>query len=68
MADKSASFFKHETLFSGIRGYSELLARYRLSSYILLKGGYRFDVFQTTSWDYLISASDGFVLQLVALL
>jgi hypothetical protein len=60
--DKNASFFKPVTIFSGVSGYAELLMRYDLSEHFLLKAGYRFEVLQSTSWDYLISASDNIVL------
>ncbi|HLF19262.1 MAG TPA: hypothetical protein VI704_00580 [Bacteroidota bacterium] len=60
--DKNASFFKPATIFSGLRGYTEFLLRYDLSERFLLKGGYRFEICQSASWDYLLSASDNLVL------
>ncbi len=60
--DSNASFFKPVTILSGLRGYAEFLLRYHVSEGILLKAGYRFDILQSSSWDYLISASDNVVL------
>lgn len=59
--DKNASFFKPLTILEGLRGYTEFLLRYELSDLILLKTGYRFEICQSSSWDYLISASDNIV-------
>ena len=59
--DKNASFFKPVTIFSGLRGYTEFLIRYDLSKRFFLKSGYRFEICQSASWDYLLSASDNLV-------
>jgi hypothetical protein len=60
--DNNASFFKALTIFSGLRGYTEFLMRYELSDHILLRAGYRFEIYQSTSWDNLLSASDNVIL------
>jgi hypothetical protein len=62
MHDNKAKFFKLVTVFSGLRGYTEFLVRYNLSERFLLKAGYRFEICQSSSWDYLLSASDNLVL------
>jgi hypothetical protein len=62
MHDKNAKFFKLLSVFSGLRGQIELLLRYALSDMFLLKAGYRFEICQSSSWDYLLSASDNLVL------
>jgi hypothetical protein len=63
--DNNASFFKPVTVFSGLWGVSEVLFRYDVNEYLSVKVGYRFDIRQSCSWDYLIAASDNALLSLV---
>jgi len=60
--DENARFFKLVSVFSGLRGQTELLLSYALTDVCLLKAGYRFAICQSSSWDYLLSASDNIVL------
>jgi hypothetical protein len=53
--------FKPISIFSGIRGSTNILLRYNISDALLLKAGYRFEICQSTSWDYLLSASDNLI-------
>jgi hypothetical protein len=55
------SMAKLTSIFSGIRGRSDLLLRYDLTDALMLKAGYRFEICQSSSWDYLLSASDNLV-------
>jgi hypothetical protein len=57
----NVSFFKLVSLLSGLRGHTELLLRYELSDLFLLKAGYRFEICQSSTWSYLLSASDNLV-------
>lgn len=54
--------FKPISVFSGIRGSTNILLRYNVSDALLLKAGYRFEICQMTSWDYLLSASDNLII------
>jgi hypothetical protein len=58
----NVSFFKLVSVLSGLRGHTELLLRYDLSDIFLLKAGYRFEICQSSTWSYLLSASDNLVL------
>ena len=62
--DKRSSFFKPTTALSGVRGYSQILIRYDLNKTLSLKTGYKFNICQSSSWDYLISVSDNFIIAL----
>ncbi len=52
---------KVTSIFSGIRGRSDLLLRYNVTDGLMLKAGYRFEICQSSSWDYLLSVSDNLV-------
>jgi hypothetical protein len=56
------SFFRVVSILSGLRGHAEILLRYDLSDIFLLKAGYRFEICQSSTWSYLLSASDNLVL------
>lgn len=60
--DQSVSFVKAVTAFSGLRGHLEFLLDYDLNDRVCIKTGYRFEIFQSSSWSYLLSASDNVVL------
>ncbi len=62
MHDNNVRFFKLVSILSGLRGHTELLLRYDLSDIFLLKAGYRFEICQSSTWSYLLSASDNLVL------
>jgi hypothetical protein len=57
----NVSFFKLTSLLSGLRGHWEFLLRYAMSDLFLLKAGYRFEICQSSTWSYLLSASDNLV-------
>ena len=59
--NKKEKALKTISIFSGIRGYTNILLRYNVSDAFLLKAGYRFNICQSTSWDYLLSASDNLI-------
>jgi hypothetical protein len=54
--------FKPISIISGLRGSTNILLRYNISDALLLKAGYRFEICQSTSWDYLLSASDNLII------
>ncbi len=56
------SMSKFSTIFAGIRGRSDLLVRVDLTDVLTLKIGYRFEICQSSSWDYLLAASDNVIL------
>lgn len=60
--DHHTKFVKATSALSGLRGRAEVLLRYDLNDKVLLKAGYRFEIFQSSSWDYLIAASDNVLL------
>lgn len=60
--DQSASFVKLVSALSGLRGQIEFLLNYDLSDHVRLKSGYRLEICQSSSWNYLLSASDNVVL------
>lgn len=62
--DNNASFVKPLTILSGLRGYTEFLLRYDFSEPLLVKAGYRFEICQSASWNYLLSASDNVIVVL----
>ena len=53
---------KFSTIFTGIRGKSDLLVRVDLTDALMLKIGYRFEICQSSSWNYLLAASDNVIL------
>lgn len=55
---------KFISIFSGIRGYTNFLLRFNISDNFMLKAGYRFEICQSSTWDYLLSASDNFIFVL----
>ncbi|MGD0038404.1 MAG: hypothetical protein ABSC53_14045 [Bacteroidota bacterium] len=55
---------KFISVISGISGYTNILLRYNITETFLLKVGYRFEISQSTSWDYLLSASDNVIVVL----
>jgi len=55
-------FFKPVTIISGIQGSTSVLLRYSVSQDFTFKAGYRFEICQSNSWDYLLSASDNVIL------
>ena len=58
----AASIVKFVSLLSGARGSSQLLLRYDMNGSLSISGGYRFEICQSASWNYLISASDNIVV------
>jgi len=62
MHDSNVKFFKLVSILGGIRGHTEILLRCDLSDIFLLKAGYRFEICQSSTWSYLLSASDNVVL------
>ncbi len=54
-------FLKLVSIISGIQGSTNILLRYNVSDALLLKVGYRFEICQSTSWDYLLSGSDNVI-------
>jgi hypothetical protein len=61
---KHQKFAKATSVLSGLRGHAELLLRYTLTDAVMLKAGYRFEICQSNSWNYLIAASDNLILVL----
>lgn len=62
--DKRSTFFKSTTAVSDVRGYSQFMIRYDLNKSLSLKTGYKFNICQSSSWDYLISVSDNLLFAL----
>jgi hypothetical protein len=60
--DQSTRAFKPVSIISGLRGSMNILLRYDVGDVLLLKAGYRFEICQSSSWDYLVSASDNLVV------
>ena len=65
ISQNNSNRIKLISIFSGIRGYANILLRYYVSDAFLLKAGYRFEICQSTSWNYLLSASDNLIVVLV---
>ncbi len=59
--NSNEKFFKLVSIISGIQGSTNILLRYNVSDALLLKAGYRFEICQSNSWDYLFSASDNLI-------
>jgi len=62
MHDNNVKFVKLVSVLSGLRGHTEIFLRYSLSDIFLLKAGYRFEICQSSTWSYLLSASDNLIL------
>jgi hypothetical protein len=60
--DKSATLMKLVSPLSGVHGQIDFLLDYDLNDRVRLKSGYQFEICQSSSWDYLLSASDNVVL------
>jgi hypothetical protein len=60
--DKSATLMKLVSPLSGVRGQIGFLLDYDMSDRVRLKTGYQFEICQSSSWEYLLSASDNVVL------
>jgi len=60
--DQSAKFMKPVPALSGVRGHIDFLMNYDVNDRVRLKTGYSFEICQSSSWDYLLSASDNVVL------
>jgi len=59
--NSNEKFFKLVSIISGIQGTTNILLRYNVSDALMLKAGYRLEVRQSNSWDYLLSASDNLI-------
>lgn len=55
------SMSKFSTIFAGIRGRSDLLVRADVSEVVMVKMGYRFEICQSSSWNYLLAVSDNVI-------
>lgn len=64
MEESSGTFVKFVTSFSGVRGNTRIFLRYDLMNNVSIKVGYRFELCQSSSWDYMIAASDNLLLTL----
>lgn len=62
LGNKNEKSVKLTSVLSGLRGHAELLLRYNLTDDLLLKAGYRFEICQSSSWDYLLAASDNLIV------
>jgi hypothetical protein len=60
--DKENSMIKLLTVFAGTRFSTQYAVTYKLSDFLSVGGGYRFNVTRITAWDSLIFASDNFFL------
>ena len=60
--DESAKFMKPVSVLSGVRGHIDFLLNYDVSNRVRLKAGYSFEICQSSTWDYLLSASDNVVV------
>jgi hypothetical protein len=60
--NKNEKSVKLTSVLSGRCGDAELLLRYNLTNDLLVKAGYRFEICQSSSWDYLLSVSDNLIV------
>lgn len=55
---------KFTTLFRDIRTSLKINIKYHMFSKLYIATGYRFNITNINSWDYLVSANDNFILSL----
>ena len=60
--DDNVKFFKLVTLLSGVRGNTQFLIRYDVTNLLQVHAGYRFDICQSATWNYLLAASDNLII------